>query len=213
MGPANRSVRKQTDPGARWNTPTTVVPAARDERPDDGRCGRGGQPGAAGVAATAFAVPPSASKGCRSSRDPTDASRHSTSITGTSRGWPPTATAHGITRCSRDSTCHRSAYPNRPAPLLTKTLLFIGEGSNAVSGTADIDWAWGKKFRAYDKATGQVIWETELPSGTTAGPMTYMLKGKQFIVVSVGARESSARVCRADASVRVTMTRNRQIII
>jgi hypothetical protein len=26
----------------------------------------------------------------------------------------------------------------------------------------------------------------ELPSGTTAGPMTYMLNGKQFIVVSVG---------------------------
>ena len=53
--------------------------------------------------------------------------------------------------------------PNPPAPLLTKTLLFIGEGSNAVNGTADIDWAWGKKFRAYDKATGKVIWEFELP--------------------------------------------------
>ncbi|MGH9219781.1 MAG: PQQ-binding-like beta-propeller repeat protein, partial [Vicinamibacterales bacterium] len=41
-------------------------------------------------------------------------------------------------------------YPNRPAPLLTKTLLFLGEGSNAVSGTAGADWTWGKKFRAYD---------------------------------------------------------------
>jgi glucose dehydrogenase len=82
--------------------------------------------------------------------------------------------------------------PNRPAPLLTKTLLFLGEGSNAVSGVADIDWAWGKKFRAYDKATGRVIWETELPSGTTAGPMTYVLRGKQYIVVSVGAREHPA---------------------
>jgi glucose dehydrogenase len=80
-------------------------------------------------------------------------------------------------------------YPNRPAPLVTKTLLFLGEGSNAVSGTATVDWTWGKKFRAYDKATGSVIWEMELPSGTTAGPMTYMLKGKQYIVVSVGARD------------------------
>ena len=79
-------------------------------------------------------------------------------------------------------------YPNRAAPLVTKTLLFLGEGSNAISGTANVDWSWGKKFRAYDKATGAVIWETELPSGTTAGPMTYMLNGKQFIVVSVGAR-------------------------
>jgi quinoprotein glucose dehydrogenase len=82
--------------------------------------------------------------------------------------------------------------PNRPAPLLTKTLLFLGEGSNAVSGTPQKDWAWGKKFRAYDKATGAVIWETELPSGTTAGPMTYMLKGKQYIVVAVGARDHAA---------------------
>jgi quinoprotein glucose dehydrogenase len=28
----------------------------------------------------------------------------------------------------------------------------------------------------------------ELPSGTTAGPMTYMINGKQYIVVAVGAR-------------------------
>jgi len=79
--------------------------------------------------------------------------------------------------------------PNRPAPLLTKTLLFLGEGSNAVLGTPQTDWGWGKKFRAYDKATGKVIWETDLPSGTTAGPMTYMLKGKQYIVVAIGAKD------------------------
>ena len=79
-------------------------------------------------------------------------------------------------------------YPNRPAPLLTKTLLFLGEGSDAISGTAGADWTWGTKFRAYDKATGSVIWEMELPSGTTAGPMTYVVKGKQYIVVAVGAR-------------------------
>ena len=82
--------------------------------------------------------------------------------------------------------------PNRPAPLLTKTLLFLGEGSNAVSGTPQTDWGWGRKFRAYDKATGAVIWETELPSGTTGGPMTFMLKGKQYIVVPIGSRTDPA---------------------
>ncbi len=82
--------------------------------------------------------------------------------------------------------------PNRPAPLLTKTLLFLGEGSNAVSGTPQTDWGWGRTFRAYDKATGAVIWETLLPSGTTGGPMTYMLKGKQYIVVPVGSRNEPA---------------------
>jgi quinoprotein glucose dehydrogenase len=76
--------------------------------------------------------------------------------------------------------------PNRPAPMVTKTLLFIGEGSNVISGTIDEEWGWGKKFRAYDKATGRVIAEIELPSGTTAGPMTYMAKGRQYIVVPVG---------------------------
>jgi quinoprotein glucose dehydrogenase len=79
--------------------------------------------------------------------------------------------------------------PNRPAPLVTKTLLFLGEGSDAISGIPRADWTWGKKFRAYDKATGQVIWETELPSGTTAGPMTYLIGRKQYIVVAVGARD------------------------
>jgi quinoprotein glucose dehydrogenase len=82
--------------------------------------------------------------------------------------------------------------PNRPAPLLTKMLLFLGEGSNAVSGTPQTDWGWGRTFRAYDKATGAVIWETLLPSGTTGGPMTYMLKGKQYIVVPVGSRNEPA---------------------
>jgi glucose dehydrogenase len=82
--------------------------------------------------------------------------------------------------------------PNRPAPLLTKTLLFIGEGSDAVIGTPQVPWGWGKKFRAYDKATGKVIWEIELPSGTTGAPMTYMHKGKQFIVVPIGAKDHPA---------------------
>ena len=82
--------------------------------------------------------------------------------------------------------------PNRPAPLITKTLLFIGEGSDAIIGTPQVSWAWGKKFRAYDKATGRVIWETELPSGTTGGPMTYMYNGKQYIVVPIGAKDHPA---------------------
>jgi glucose dehydrogenase len=82
--------------------------------------------------------------------------------------------------------------PNRPAPLLTRTLLFLGEGSNAVIGTPQVEWGWGKKFRAYDKATGAIVWETELPSGTTGGPMTYLHKGKQYIVIPVGAKDHPA---------------------
>jgi quinoprotein glucose dehydrogenase len=84
--------------------------------------------------------------------------------------------------------------PNRPAPLLTKTLLFIGEGSDAIMGTPQVEWGWGKKFRAYDKATGQVLWEIELPAGTTGGPMTFMSSGRQFILVPIGGKDHPAEI-------------------
>ena len=79
---------------------------------------------------------------------------------------------------------------NRPAPLVTGSLLFIGEGSDAVIGTPGTHW--GTEFRAYDKATGEVVWETDLPSGTTGGPMTYLHEGKQYIVVAVGGSDHPA---------------------
>ncbi len=90
--------------------------------------------------------------------------------------------------------------PNRPAPLVTRSLLFLGEGSDAIIGTRrgdgdpddpeqDQSWRWGPMFRAWDKATGEVVWETELPAGTTGGPMTYLHEGKQYIVVAVGERD------------------------
>jgi quinoprotein glucose dehydrogenase len=77
---------------------------------------------------------------------------------------------------------------NRAAPLVTKTLLFIGEGSDAVIGTRDS----GRDFRAYDKATGEVVWTTELDAGTTGAPMTYMHEGTQYIVVAIGGRAREA---------------------
>jgi quinoprotein glucose dehydrogenase len=77
--------------------------------------------------------------------------------------------------------------PGRPAPLVTRTLLFIGESSDAVFNSAG-----GDKFRAYDKKTGQVVWETDLPAGTTGAPMTYMANGQQYIVVPVGSKSHDA---------------------
>ena len=44
------------------------------------------------------------------------------------------------------------------------------------------------KLRAYDKATGAVVWETQLPAGTNAPLMSYMHNGKQYIVVPIGSR-------------------------
>jgi glucose dehydrogenase len=72
----------------------------------------------------------------------------------------------------------------RPAVLLTKTLLFVGEGSSIQASNPR--GSGGNKFRAYDKATGKVVWETDLPAGTTGAPMSYMYKGKQYVLVAVG---------------------------
>ena len=78
----------------------------------------------------------------------------------------------------------RLGAPGRPAPLLTKTLLFIGEGSPSMLAMPRL--AGGNMFRAYDKDTGEVLWETELQAGTAGAPMTYMADGKQYIVVGIG---------------------------
>ena len=79
---------------------------------------------------------------------------------------------------------------SRPVALVTKTLLLMGEGGDVFGGVQSN--MWGSAFRAYDKATGEVIWETELPAGVTGGPMTYMFGGKQYIVVPIGGSEEPA---------------------
>ena len=115
---------------------------------------------------------------------------------------PQRRRGRGTTRRLRHLDLPPLGIPNRPAPLVTGSLLFLGEGSDAIIGTRrgegdpsdpeqDQSWRWGRKFRAYDKATGAVVWETELPAGTTGGPMTYLHEGKQYIVVAVGARDET----------------------
>lgn len=80
----------------------------------------------------------------------------------------------------------------RPAPLLTKTLLFIGEGTEDALSILPI--AGGTAFRAWDKETGEVVWETDLDAGTSGAPMTYLADGRQYIVVAIGDRETPGRL-------------------
>jgi quinoprotein glucose dehydrogenase len=77
--------------------------------------------------------------------------------------------------------------PGRAAPLLTKTLLFLGEGSPSMQVVPP--HGGGRMFRAYDKNSGAVLWQTELPAGTSGAPMTYLHDGKQYIVVAVSDRD------------------------
>jgi quinoprotein glucose dehydrogenase len=43
-----------------------------------------------------------------------------------------------------------------------------------------------RKFRAFDKATGELLWETTLPFSANGTPSTYEVHGRQFVVVPAG---------------------------
>jgi quinoprotein glucose dehydrogenase len=79
--------------------------------------------------------------------------------------------------------------PGRLAALVTKSFVFMGEGSDSGVGLPPGGPWGGKKFRAFDKKTGAIVWEMELPAGVSNAPMTYMAKGKQYIVVGISGRQ------------------------
>jgi quinoprotein glucose dehydrogenase len=51
---------------------------------------------------------------------------------------------------------------------------------------------YDNKFRAYDKKTGTLLWETVLPAAGNATPSTYMVNGKQYIVIACGGGKNGA---------------------
>jgi quinoprotein glucose dehydrogenase len=74
--------------------------------------------------------------------------------------------------------------------LTTKTLLISGESgfSTLPSGQR------GARLFAYDKATGAVAGTIFMPAPQTGTPMTYMLNGKQYLVLAVGGGTYSAEI-------------------
>ena len=66
-------------------------------------------------------------------------------------------------------------------PLLTKTLLFVGQGAGGRGGRAR---GGANVIRAFDKASGKVLAEVVLPAPPSGTPMTYIAGGKQYIVVA-----------------------------
>ncbi|WP_071781081.1 PQQ-binding-like beta-propeller repeat protein [Adhaeribacter aquaticus] len=66
-----------------------------------------------------------------------------------------------------------------PGPIATAGgLIFI-------AGTRD------NKLHAYDKKTGKLVWETNLPAIGSATPCTYMSKGKQYVAISVAGDKNN----------------------
>ena len=65
--------------------------------------------------------------------------------------------------------------------LVTKTLLIAGDGEIGTSASG----IRGAALHAYDKLTGKEVGSVPLPAPQSGSPMTYMLNGKQYIVVAV----------------------------
>ena len=55
-----------------------------------------------------------------------------------------------------------------------------------VAATAD------EKIRAFEKATGRVLWEYQLPAGGYATPSVYMVDGRQYIAIAAGGSGKNA---------------------
>ena len=83
----------------------------------------------------------------------------------------------------------------RGNPLVTATLLFVTQMGGGISA-ANARPVGGRpltnlppeppKLRAFDKKTGELVWEKELPVGPSGTPMTYAYRGKQYLAMAIG---------------------------
>jgi quinoprotein glucose dehydrogenase len=87
-------------------------------------------------------------------------------------GEYPELVAKGITNTGSD---------NYGGPVVTASgLLFIGATN------------FDKKFRAFDKLTGKLLWETVLPAAGNATPSIYEIRGRQYVVIVCGGGKNGA---------------------
>jgi len=77
----------------------------------------------------------------------------------------------------------------RIGTLVTKSLVIAGE-----PGFATTEKGRGALLRAYDKATGEDAGAVYMPAPQTGSPMTYMLNGRQYIVVAIGGNAYTAEL-------------------
>ena len=77
----------------------------------------------------------------------------------------------------------RWGKPTRAGIMVTKTLVLAGEG-----------YGGGLHFYAYDKATGEIIADLEIPASQSSLPMSYMHEGKQYVVFTVGGGGQAAEL-------------------
>jgi len=84
----------------------------------------------------------------------------------------------------------RTGRPGVVGSLTTKTLVISGEAGFGPTPSG----ARGAMLRAYDKATGKEVGAVYLPAPQTGSPMTYMLNGRQYLVVAVSGAAYSGEL-------------------
>jgi len=77
--------------------------------------------------------------------------------------------------------------------LTTKTLLIAGEGGVHRNDAGERV----ALLRAYDKTTGADVAAVEMPDKQTGSPMTYMINGKQYIVLAVSGVDGAELIAFA----------------
>jgi quinoprotein glucose dehydrogenase len=70
---------------------------------------------------------------------------------------------------------------NNSGNVVTKTLLIVGEHNVGPTPSGQR----GAMLRAYDKRTGKEVGAVYMPAPQSGSPMTYMLNGKQYVVVAI----------------------------
>ena len=82
----------------------------------------------------------------------------------------------------------RTGRPGFIGTLTTKSLVVAGEPGLFTTPNGQR----GAMLRAYDKATGREVGSVYMPAPQTGSPMTYMLDGRQYLVVAVGSAAHGA---------------------
>ncbi|NOT27797.1 MAG: pyrroloquinoline quinone-dependent dehydrogenase [Acidobacteria bacterium] len=79
---------------------------------------------------------------------------------------------------------------NNNGTLVTKSLVVAGEKNFGPTPSGQR----GAMLRAFDKMTGQEVGAVYLPAPQTGSPMTYMLNGRQYLVVAIGGGAYTAEL-------------------
>jgi quinoprotein glucose dehydrogenase len=87
-------------------------------------------------------------------------------------------------------TIPRTGRPGSVGTLVTRTLLIAGEPGFGPTPSGQR----GSMLRAYDKRSGREVGAVYMPAPQTGSPMTYMLNGKQYLVVAISGGNYSGEL-------------------